>query len=105
VRERITHNRRGEIIHVYTSFEWPTLCRAVTRLKVNLERGTPLNFRPATDRAWDTFSDANGDFGRKRDDSETKTVEAVGIEPCRQRYANPTRPLGFPAYRYQRHAA
>jgi hypothetical protein len=26
-------------------------------------------------------------------------VEAVGIEPQSQRYANPTRTLGFPAYR------
>ena len=31
-------------------------------------------------------------------------VEAVGIEPCCQRYANPMRTFGFPAYRYQRHA-
>jgi hypothetical protein len=32
-------------------------------------------------------------------------VEAVGIEPCCQRYANPTRTLGFPAYRCERHAS
>ena len=25
-------------------------------------------------------------------------LEAEGIEPCYQRYANPTRTLGFPAY-------
>ena len=31
-------------------------------------------------------------------------VEAVGIEPYCQRYVNPTRTLGFPAYRQQRHA-
>jgi len=31
-------------------------------------------------------------------------VEAVGIEPCCQRYANPTRTLGFPAYRYVKRA-
>jgi hypothetical protein len=31
-------------------------------------------------------------------------VEAVGIEPYCQRYANPTRTLGFPAYRYVKHA-
>jgi hypothetical protein len=31
-------------------------------------------------------------------------VEAVGIEPDCQRYANPTRTLGFPAYRYEKHA-
>ena len=31
-------------------------------------------------------------------------VEAVGIEPCCQRYANPTRTLGFPAYRCVKHA-
>ena len=30
-------------------------------------------------------------------------VEAVGIEPYCQRYANPTRTLGFPAYRFERH--
>jgi hypothetical protein len=32
-------------------------------------------------------------------------VEAVGIEPCCQRYANPTRTLGFPAYRCERNAS
>ncbi len=37
--ERFTHNRRGEIIDVYTSFEWPTLCRAVSCLKVDLRHG------------------------------------------------------------------
>ena len=31
-------------------------------------------------------------------------VEAVGIEPYCQGYVNPTRTLGFPAYRQQRHA-
>jgi len=31
-------------------------------------------------------------------------VEAVGIEPYCQRYANPTRTLGFSAYRYVKHA-
>jgi hypothetical protein len=31
-------------------------------------------------------------------------VEALGIEPYAPRYANPKRTLGFPAYRYQRHA-
>jgi hypothetical protein len=31
-------------------------------------------------------------------------VEAVGIEPKAQRYANPKRTLGFIAYHYQRHA-
>jgi len=32
------------------------------------------------------------------------SVEAVGIEPCCQRYANPTRTLGFSAYRYVKRA-
>lgn len=34
----------------------------------------------------------------------TMIVEAVGIEPCCRRYANPTRTLGFLAYRGERHA-
>ena len=31
-------------------------------------------------------------------------MEAVGIEPYCRRYANPTRTLGFPAYRFVKHA-
>ena len=34
-----------------------------------------------------------------------KVVEAVGIEPYCRRYANPTRTLGFLAYRFERRAA
>ena len=80
VLERITHNRRGEIIDVYTSFEWPTLCRAVRCLQVNLDRGTLLDFRPASDRLWDTSLDTDAHRGRKLNDSNPKVVEAVGIE-------------------------
>ena len=69
VLERITHNRRGEIIDIYTSFEWSTLCRAVRCLKVNLERGKRLGFGPAADRVWDSFLNTEVDLGRKLNDS------------------------------------
>jgi hypothetical protein len=49
-------------------------------LKVNLERGTLLDFRPSADRVWDTFLDTQVDPGRKLNDSGIKMVEAVGIE-------------------------
>ncbi|NNE18233.1 MAG: site-specific integrase [Myxococcales bacterium] len=80
VLERFTHNRRGEIIDVYTSFEWPTLCRAVRCLKVDLERGKRLDFGPAADRVWDTFLDTEVDPGRNLNDFNPKLVEAVGIK-------------------------
>ena len=35
VLERITHNARGAIIDVYTAWEWPALCEAVSCLKVD----------------------------------------------------------------------
>ena len=35
VIERITHNARGGIIDVYTTWEWPALCEAVSCLKVD----------------------------------------------------------------------
>ena len=38
VLEQITHNARGAIIDVYTSWEWPALCEAVSCLKVDPER-------------------------------------------------------------------
>ena len=38
VLERITHNARGAIIDVYTAWEWPALCEAVSCLKVDPER-------------------------------------------------------------------
>ena len=79
--ESITHNRRGEIIDVYTSFEWPTLCRAVRCLKVSLDRGRLLDFRTSANRALDTFLDTHVDLSGKLNDSRLKMVEAVGIEP------------------------
>jgi hypothetical protein len=36
--EQITHNARGALIDVYTSWEWPALCEAVSCLKVDPER-------------------------------------------------------------------
>ena len=38
VLEQITHNARGAIIDVYTSWEWPALCEAVSCLKVDSDR-------------------------------------------------------------------
>jgi len=35
VLERITHNARGGIIDIYTAWEWPALCEAVTSLSVD----------------------------------------------------------------------
>jgi len=56
--ESVTHFVLAEIAH-------PSLRRAVRCLKVNLERGTLLDFRPSAGRVWDTFSDAQVDPGRK----------------------------------------
>jgi len=53
VLERFTHNRRGEIIDVYTSFEWPTLCDAVRCLDVSLRN---VEMGLARDRVLDTQS-------------------------------------------------
>ncbi|MGB5811633.1 MAG: site-specific integrase [Polyangiales bacterium] len=78
VLERFTHNRRGEIIDVYTSFEWPTLCDAVRCLNVSLrDAGIAL----ARDRLLDTFLDTEVVPGRKLNDFRPELVEAVGIEP------------------------
>ena len=85
VLERFTHNRRGEIIDVYTSFEWPTLCRAVSCLKVDLERGKRIDFPRLGNRVWDTFLDTEMDPARKLNDFNPKMVEAVGIENIRFR--------------------
>ena len=38
VLEQITHNARGAIIDVYTSWEWPALCEAVSCLKDDPDR-------------------------------------------------------------------
>jgi integrase len=38
VLEQITHNARGAIIDVYTAWEWPALCEAVSCLKVDPDR-------------------------------------------------------------------
>jgi len=80
VLARFTHNRRGEIIDVYTSFEWPTLCQAMSCLKVNLERGTLIDLPRLGTRVWDTLLDTEVDPARKLNDFNPKVVEAVGIE-------------------------
>ena len=66
-----------------------------------LERGKRIDFPRLGNRVWDTFLDTEVDPARKLNDFKRKLVEAVGIEPCCQRYANSTRTLGFPAYRDQ----
>jgi hypothetical protein len=71
--ESVTHFVLAEIAY-------PSLRRAVRCLKVNLERGTLLDFRPSADRVWDTFLDTQVDPGRKLNDSGIKMVGAVGIE-------------------------
>jgi len=38
VLKQITHNARGAIIDVYTAWEWPALCEAVSCLKVDPDR-------------------------------------------------------------------
>jgi len=38
VLEQITHSAGGAIIDVYTAWEWPALCEAVSCLKVDPER-------------------------------------------------------------------
>ena len=38
VLEQITHKARGAIIDVYTAWEWPALCEAVSCLKVDPDR-------------------------------------------------------------------
>jgi integrase len=77
VLERFTHNRRGEIIDVYTSFEWPTLCDAVRCLDVSLR---DVEMGLARDRVLDTFWTPKADPARKLNGFNPKLVEAVGIE-------------------------
>ena len=73
-------------------------------LKVDLERGKRIDFPRSGNRVWDTFLETETDPLRNLNDFKRKLVEAVGIEPYCQRYANPTRTLGFPAYRCAKRA-
>ena len=38
VEALVAHNARGAILDVYTAWEWPALCEAVSRLKVDPDR-------------------------------------------------------------------
>ena len=38
VEALVAHNARGAIIDIYTSWEWPALCEAVSCLKVDPDR-------------------------------------------------------------------
>ncbi|MGB5414270.1 MAG: hypothetical protein WBN01_06480 [Polyangiales bacterium] len=58
----------------------PTLCRAVSCLKVDLERGKRIDFPRLGNRVWDTFLDTEVDPARNLNDFKRKLVEAVGIE-------------------------
>jgi hypothetical protein len=65
VLEKLTHNARGEIVDLYTTWQWPTLCEAIDCLPSSADTlGTssaPASLHPANDG--------------------TEVVEAVGIEP------------------------
>jgi hypothetical protein len=68
VLEKLTHNARGEIVDLYTTWQWPTLCEAIDCLPSSADTlgtflGTssaPASLHPANDG--------------------TEVVEAVGIE-------------------------
>ena len=62
--ERVTHNARGAMLDVYTSYEWPTVCRAVEH----------VSFR---DKSRDSRA-LGSDLVRFL---RPEIVEAVGIEP------------------------
>jgi hypothetical protein len=111
VIELMTHDAKGEVIDAYTSWEWSTLCDEITKLELDLyasklavlplaKRETP-EIAPVSEQVFasDLYHPRS-----KRSDLGGLSVEAVGIDPYCQRYANPTRTLGFPAYRFQRHA-
>lgn len=80
VLERITHNASGEIIDIYTTWEWSTLCGAVGCLQPaggpdGLDQAVPkdsFGTTFGTNQSQDSFSPAK---------DWVKVVEAVGIEP------------------------
>lgn len=46
VLETITHDPKGDVTSLYTSFPWPTKCEAVAHLKIHLREGTLLPLAP-----------------------------------------------------------
>ena len=40
--ETVTHGPRGDIVSIYTSFPWPTLCAEVAKLKIEVREGKIL---------------------------------------------------------------
>ena len=96
VLEQITHNARGAIIDVYTSWEWPALCEAVSCLEVDPDR--------LPGRIYDISYDICVSQNANPRQSLRLFGGGGGNRTLAQRYANPTRTLGFPAYRYVKHA-
>jgi integrase len=96
VLEQITHNARGAIIDIYTSWEWPALCEAVSCLKVDPDR------LPA--RIYDISYDISVFENANCPQSLRLISGGGGNRPYCQRYAKPARTLGFPAYRYRKPA-
>lgn len=40
--ENVTHGPRGDIVSIYTTFPWPTLCAEVAKLKIEVREGKVL---------------------------------------------------------------
>ena len=71
--ETISHGPRGDIINVYTTFPWPSLCDEVAKLKIELRQGIVLD----------------GDFG------SLATKFATNQATARNRWTNRATPTGF----------
>jgi hypothetical protein len=90
--EQVTHNVRGAIIDVYTAWEWPALCEAVSCLKVDPDRLPGRIYDISYDicvsqnanprQSFRLFGGGGGNrtAGSSPDSDDSRTVSRTGID-------------------------
>ena len=92
--EMVTHQQRGDIVNIYTSMPWPSLCDEVAKLNVSRRKGEVIALPRAV--GMEDCSDSSttvpttveekspklvANAWEKQRKSKSKSVEAPGIEP------------------------
>ena len=71
----VSHGPQGDIVSLYTSFPWPSLCAEVAKLKINLREGIIL------DGDFQKLATTFATIHRKARNRWRKVVTPSGIEP------------------------
>lgn len=76
VLEQITHGARGNILDMYTTLPWPTLCEAIQCLRLKRLNGEECMQRMAEMARWNAESNGQGETGQENEFTAGFTVDS-----------------------------